>query len=93
MQLAVTDDDATEERIFVVFQDLNSILRTTRKGAQYLTQSVPLGSPVKIIGIKAVNGRSQLAVQNAIVGDAEAYSLVYEPVSLKELRQALGRLN
>ncbi|MCB0595030.1 MAG: OmpA family protein [Phaeodactylibacter sp.] len=93
MQLAIQDEDDAEERIFVVFENLNSILRTTRKGTQYMTQAVPKGEPVKIIGLKAVDGRSQLAVEETVVGSKTTYELAYEPVSLKELRQALGGLN
>lgn len=58
-----------------------------------MTQAVPKGEPVKIIGLKAVDGRSQLAVEETVVGSKTTYELAYEPVSLKELRQALGGLN
>lgn len=94
MELAFTDADPEEERVFIVFKEIESILRPVKRGNQYISRKIPKSAPVKIIGVKVKNGRPQLAIKETQVDALAAdYTLDFQNCSLKELRNTLTRLN
>lgn len=91
-QIAIQDNDSSEERLMLVFAHLPSILAVKSKTVQgeYLSDNIPKGMPAKLIGIKVDQGRSMLAVQDIKVGESkQSYNLVYQPKSLKEIQKVL----
>lgn len=92
MELAIEDLDPEDERIFVVFEEINSILRAYKKEGQYKTALVPKLANIKIIGIKVVEGKAYLAELQTYVG-ANDYQLEYRPCSLAEMAKALEQTN
>ena len=94
MELAIKDlDPEQDERVFVVFEEINSILRANKNGPLYTTSKVPLQAPVRIIGLKVVDGKAYLAELETVVGAAGEYDLEYRPCSLLEMAEALERNN
>lgn len=95
MPLVIQDSDDAEERIYVVFESLNSIVSTFKRDQQYLTQGLPKDARVKVIGIKVTEGRPQLALTEMVVADSreKPLALNYEACKLSDIRKALAQLN
>lgn len=93
-QLVITDNNETAERIFVVFNDSNSILRTNRyQDDVYRTNFLPKNANVTIIGLK-FEGRHPMLAKLTTQADAQpTYELEYKPYSLQELKAELVVLN
>jgi len=95
MPLVIQDVDDTEERIYVVFESLNSIVSTYKRDQQYRTQGLPKDAKVKVIGIKVAGGRPQLALKEMLVAESgdKPLALNYADCKLSDIRQALSQLN
>lgn len=93
--LLVMDEDEQEEMIFVLFTDIRSALRTSKKEGEgfYKTRSVPKGANAKVIGLKVQDGRPLLAVQDITVGELDQIELEYEPRRLSEIRETMASLD
>lgn len=91
----VIDDSNSEsdETIYVVFRDIQSMMRAYRSGDQYLVQNLPKGQEVTVIGVKLEEGRPQMAVVDTQVGSTGSLALDYQACSLNDLRATLNRLN
>lgn len=89
----IADADEAEESIYVVFKDEMTILPVQRRDGGYQSSGVPTGADIRILGIKMVDGRAQMALVETTVGAEEQYKLAYEPKSLKEVRNELMKLN
>lgn len=90
MTLAVRDSDPEEEKVFVVFKDINSMMRLySRKGDRYVQNDVPKDAEVKIIGLKVQNGRPSMAVLNTRVGEKSVVELNYERCKINDIRKTL----
>ncbi len=96
MVLAIQDNDAAGEKLFLVFESINSLLPMYKsKGSnQYQSQLIPKGEKVKIVAVKLAEGRPYLSVKEVITGEQEIpYTLDYKLASLGELRETLTRIN
>jgi len=93
MQLAVDDLDETEERIFVIFNETKSLLRTYKRGEQYLTNAIPKGESVTIIGLKFQDRKPMLAQLNTVSDPEMAYELDFKACTAKEMKAQLNTLN
>ncbi|MEZ5044865.1 MAG: OmpA family protein [Saprospiraceae bacterium] len=95
MPLAVADSDQLEEEIFVVFKDIKSMMRAYKAGDKntYMTQAAPKDAAIRIIGIKVIDGRAQLAVKDTTVGAMPQHTLDFKPSSMQSIRKALNDLN
>ena len=94
MELAINDPDQEEERVFIVFKEIDSILRPGKRNQQYISSRIPKSADVKIVGIKIKDGRPQLAVKETKVDAlASDYTLEFKTCSLKEMRSTLTALN
>lgn len=89
----IADADEGEESIYVVFKNEMTILPVHRRDGGYQSSGVPTGADIRILGIKMVDGRAQMALVETTVGAEEQYKLAYEPKSLKEVRNELMKLN
>lgn len=91
--LMVMDTDEQEEMIFVLFTDIRSALRTSRKDNFYVTQSVPRGKKAKVVGLKVKDGQPLLAMREIEVGELDRIELDYQPRRLSEIREAMAALD
>lgn len=92
-ELLVMDNDEQEEMIFVLFTDLRSALRTSKREGFYKTRSVPKGANAKVIGLKVKDGQPLLAVKEITVGELDHIELEYEPRRLSEIRATMAKLD
>ena len=82
-----------EERVYVVFKQMKSIMAAVFDNGRYLSGTVPNNSPVQIIAYKVVEGKPYLAQQETTVGAQASYTLNYQPSSMKEIRAVMERMN
>lgn len=94
MALAIADDDPSGERVFVVFEELNSIVNTYKKESRYLTQELPRDARIKVIGIKVEDGKPRLAVHRLTVADTQGQPLALDFAACKlgDIRKELAGL-
>jgi len=92
--LAIEDGDPADERVFVIFEDLNAIVNTYKQDARYLTQELPREARIKVIGIKVEDGKPRLAVEQLTVGETEnqPLRLSFSPCKLGDIRKELASL-
>lgn len=96
MQLVIRDDDRSEEQVYVILQDRNSMLSTGRSKINsnlYITAAIPKSTPVKILAIKLQNGHPMMAIRETRVGEEREYKLDYKRCTPLEIRKALQQTN
>ena len=93
LALAINDPDDSEEKVFVVFKDINSMLRVRKQEQQYLTNAIPASSMVTIIGLKVEDGKALMAMQEVRADSQTAFDLDFQPTSLRNIRKQLEQLN
>jgi hypothetical protein len=92
-QLAFDRTQDVDEKIYVVFRDMDSVLKAYPAVDYWKTNAVPAGAAIRVVGVKVENGKALLAVEDTEVGDSEKYVLDYRPARLQEIRKALEMLN
>ena len=93
MQLAIKDEDDSDERVYIILKDRSSILSAGRRGSLYVTAGIPKATPVKILAIKLEGGHPKMSVRETRAGDESEYTLEYKSCSLKDIRKALHEIN
>ncbi|MBK8706775.1 MAG: OmpA family protein [Saprospiraceae bacterium] len=90
--LVIHDNDDAEERVFVIFKEMKSIMPATLVDGKYQSGKVPKKAAVKIIGYKVQEGKAYMAVHETVAGEKDSYALHYQPSSLKAIRKELETL-
>lgn len=93
LQLAIKDEDDSEERVYIILKDRSSILNAGKRGNLYVSAGIPKATSVKILAIKLERGRPMMAVRETRAGDEREYKLDYKSCSLKDIRLALQAIN
>ncbi|MEM6699794.1 MAG: OmpA family protein, partial [Bacteroidota bacterium] len=93
MQLAINDLDETEERIFVIFNDTKSLIRTYKRDGQYLTNAIPKGESVTIIGLKFKDKKPMLAQLTTVSNPEMTYDLDFKACTTSEMKAQLSAFN
>ncbi|MDZ4705415.1 MAG: OmpA family protein [Saprospiraceae bacterium] len=96
MQLAIRDEDDSDERIYIILKDRSSILSAGKSRTDsnvYVSAGIPKTTPLKILAIKLEAGRPMMAVRETRAGEESEYKLEYKSCSLKDIRKALQGLN
>lgn len=92
--LAIADEDEQEEELFVIFKDIKSMMKASRwKGEMYQVSNLPKDMEIRVVGIKVVDGKAQLAVSDTRVTDEHLLRLSYQPASINKIRAALQDLD
>ncbi len=93
MALAVKDEDPEEEKVFVVFKDINSMMKLNfRQGNNYIQPNVPKDAPVKIIALKITDGQPSMAVLDTRIGEEPVIDLNYQKCRIKDVKAALAEI-
>ena len=92
LPLVVRDADQADEKVYVIFQEMNSLIGMYKRPEGYRADGLPRGARVKLLGIKVEDGRAQMAVTEARVGREDPFQLDYRPCTLTELSLELERL-
>ncbi len=77
-------------KLYLVFEDINSIMPATQEGDRYVFRNIPLGRKVKIVGIGYINKTPQLVVTNSKVSKSELQISGFKPFKLDELKKELN---
>lgn len=94
MPLAVRSSGKDGERIFIVFESLNSIVEMQWTEEYYTSSPLPGNEQVRIIGFRVKDGKAQLAVRKMMVaeGGKEPLKLDFENCRLGDLRSVLSEI-
>jgi outer membrane protein OmpA-like peptidoglycan-associated protein len=93
MALAVRGTDYEEEKVFVVFKDINSMMRLySKQGDRYVQNNLPKDAEVKIIALKVDNGLPSMAVLDTRVGEEPVINLKYEACKIKDIKAVLANI-
>lgn len=79
-----------ESQLMLVFRSIRSIMAPDRNGVFH---GVPLNARATIVGIRTEKGQLQLALQEATVSKEPFVELKFKPVTVKEYKASLERLN
>lgn len=95
VNLAIADGDAEQEQLFVIFKDMKSMMKAYKwKGhANYQVANLPRNMDIRVVGIKVIDGKAQLAIQDTKVSDEKPVKLSYQPASINKIRSALKDLD
>ena len=95
VNLAIADGDAEKEELFVVFKDIKSMMKASKwKGsAHYHVSNLPKNMDIRVIGIKVIDGKAQLAILDTKVSEKVPVKLSYRPASINKIRSALNDLD
>lgn len=93
--LAIADGDAEQEELFVIFKDIKSMMKASKwKGnANYQIYNLPKDMDIRVVGIKVIDGKAQLAIQDTKVSDQGPLKLFYRPASINKIRSAIQNLD
>lgn len=93
MALAVKDEDPEEEKVFVVFKEINSMMKLNfRQGNNYIQRNVPKDTPVKIIALKIADGQPSMAVLDTRIGEQPVVDLNYQKCRIKDVKAVLAEM-
>jgi len=92
--MVAKDRPAEDEMVYVIFKEINSMLRPQALNSHYRTQLVPKDAEVTILGIRlSEDGQAEMAVIDTRVDAQESYALDYAPCKLSAIRKKLDELN
>ncbi len=90
MALAVNDTDTEEEKIFLVFKEINSMMRLAYKqGTNYIQNDLPKNAEVKIIALKINKGQPSMAVLDTRVGAEPVIDLNYKNCKIRDIKKVM----
>ena len=76
--------------IYVVFEDINSVIKAEYVDGHYRVRNLPAGKKVKVIGIHITGQSAELFVEQTTVGK-EALRPKFEAKSIEELKSVMAR--
>ena len=92
--LAIADEDEQQEELFVIFKDIKSMMKAYRWNEEsYQVANLPKDMEIRVVGIKVIGGKAQLAVSDTRVRDGHPLRLSYQPASINKIRAALQDLD
>ena len=87
-ELIVQDPDATDERVYLVFKNLNSLMALGRdQQGRYVGTGIPRNEPAEVIAYKVVDGQAMLCRQ-PVERDGRM-TLTFKPARITDVRKAL----
>jgi hypothetical protein len=87
-ELIVQDPDATDERVYLVFKNINSLIALQNDGqGRYVGSNVPRNEPAELVAYKVADGKAMLCRQ-PVKWDGHM-ALDFKPARIAEVREAL----
>jgi hypothetical protein len=91
--LTATDPDNTQEQVFVVFNNINSLLALNKnEDNEYFIENIPKNEKASLLAYKVIDGKVYVSYQPISVKH-KSYKLIFEPKTYKELRTLLSKVN
>ena len=79
-------------RMYMVFSDIKSCLPISRMGNEYVSSLVPIGKTVRIVSVKVVDGKPQMAVSTVNTSNTNPLTLEYKTCSLADIKTNFATL-
>lgn len=89
MEILVENDGNTA--VYVVFEDIRSVMKAERIGNSYKVKNIPAGRKVKVIGIHITGQSAEVFIENTVVKNTSLRPQ-FEPKTLEELRALMARV-
>ncbi len=87
-ELIVEDPDPTEERVYLVFSKINSVINLGRdEQGRYVSPAIPRNEPAELVAYKVDNGKAMLCRQ-PVKADGRM-KLDFKPARVADVREAL----
>ena len=87
-ELIVQDPDATDERVYLVFKNINSLVALGRdEQGRYISSAIPRNEPAEVVAYKVEAGKAMLCRQP--VTWSTPMALDFKPARIAEVREAL----
>ena len=89
--LMITTKAANETKIYLVFQDIKSIIQATKKGNTFVAENIPEGQNIKIIAIGYEDKKPFIAIEKIKVSKKRSIDISnYKEFTLDNLKQELN---
>lgn len=77
---------------FLVFENIRSVmgLMGSRDKGIYMVGGIPKGQRVKLIGLRIVEGKAEIAIKEGLVDEIHQKAVEFRPAKLSELRDLLN---
>ena len=89
-ELAFQADNNT--KIYLAFQELNSMLTPTRIGNVISFEGIPTGEKVTIVGIKLKDSKPQIYYKEMTIGENEWITPIFQESSIDEISNVFAKM-
>lgn len=89
-QITVRDMDETEEKVFIVFKDMNSMLPLYNNQGSYVQSRFPKGAAAAVLAYKVIDGRPWLYYQD--IEDGGDFTLEFKPCKFREIQEIFANI-
>lgn len=95
VDLAIEDVDEEQAELFVIFKDIRNIMKARKVSgkSQYQVKNLPRDMDIRVVGVKIIDGKPQLAIRDTKVSDQSPLRLQYQAANLQKIRTALKDLD
>ena len=90
--VSVKIPETGDVKMYMVFTDIKSCLPIGRMGNEYISSLVPKNKTVRIVAMKVVEGKPQMAVSTVNTSSSNPLTLQYKTCSLSDIRVTFAAL-
>ena len=82
-----------DTKVYLIYKDIRSFLSKTSQNSNVVFKNSPIGEPVKVIAVKLVDGKPQMAVRDITIEANQYVSLDFFPAQLTDVRAELNSVD
>jgi len=82
-----------DTKVYLIYKDIRSFLSKTSQNSNVVFKNSPIGEPVKVIAVKLVDGKPQMAVRDITIEAGQYVSLDFFPAQLTDVRAELNSVD
>lgn len=90
VRMRIQEND--DVKMYMVFTDIKSCLPIGKEGNEYISSMIPGGKNVRIIAVKVVEGKPQLAISPVNTSNSGPLVLQYKTCSLTDIRNSFAAM-
>ena len=80
-------------KVYIIYKNIRSFLTKTSRSNEVTFKSSPIGEPAKLIAVKLMNGKPQMAVRDITIEADQYVSLDFFPAQLTDVRAELNAVD
>ena len=92
IDLIVNIDESPDNKLKLVFNEIDGVLKPKVKEGKYIFNQVPVGQKATIIGIKNTDNKLLTAIEEITISEKPIKDLKYSEITLSELRKKLDEI-